>query len=65
MQEVSKDLAPSWKGKRKTLRHTSPLPRVPLSHSKWEKVAPEDRGEKHLEEKRPGKLQTSSTKRSP
>ncbi|CAE7206230.1 DJC76 [Symbiodinium sp. KB8] len=51
MQEVSKDLSPTWKGKRKTLKHHSDYTGVPLSHSKWEKVQPEDRGEKHLDEK--------------
>ena len=66
-------------------RNNSLLPRVPLSHSKWEKVRttssgsavvqeskqwtlatalcyqvqPEDRGEKHLDEKRPGKLHSA------
>ena len=34
------------------------LPRIPLSYSKWAKLPPEERGEKHAAEKRPGNSQS-------
>lgn len=49
--EVSTDLAPTWKGARKTLKHHSDYTGIPLSRSKWTQVPPEDRGEKHAQEK--------------
>lgn len=43
---ISTDLSPTWNGKRKTLAHHSDYTGIPLSHSKWDKVKPEDTGEK-------------------
>lgn len=48
---VSTDLSPTWKGARKTLKHHSDYTGIPLSRSRWSAVPPEDRGEKHAEEK--------------
>jgi len=51
LKEISTDLSPTWKGDRKNLKHHNPYTGIPLSHSKWHKVKPEDRGEKHAAER--------------
>ncbi|CAK9033255.1 unnamed protein product [Durusdinium trenchii] len=48
---VCTEITPTWKGERKTLKHHTDYTGIPLSRSRWAKVPPEDRGERHLEEK--------------
>ncbi|CAJ1359381.1 unnamed protein product [Effrenium voratum] len=51
VQEVSTDLSPMWHGPRKNLtKHHNEYTGIPLSHSRWDHVKPEDGGQRHQDE---------------
>lgn len=49
--EVSADLGPTWQWSPKIHRRKPQWSGMPRSRSKWERLAPEDRGQKHYQQK--------------